>query len=58
MRTVEKSKYMSYQTTIGWSLITSAIVTFALTYLPYPSVYWGVLLLIVGIIVFGYRQVL
>jgi len=47
---------MAIRTTIGWSLITSGLVTLLLTALPYPSVYWGIGLLIVGILVFLVRQ--
>ncbi len=47
---------MSYQTTIGWSLITSGLVTLLLTVLPYPSVYWGVGLLVAGILIFVVRR--
>lgn len=49
---------MSYRTTIGWSLITSGVVTLLLSYLPYPSVYWGIGLLVLGIFVFVSRQIL
>lgn len=49
---------MSYQTTVGWSLITSGIVTLILTYLPYPSFYWGIGLLVLGILIFVSRRVL
>lgn len=48
---------MAIRTTIGWSLITSGIVTLLLAYLPYPSVYWGVGLLLVGILIFVTRQI-
>lgn len=48
---------MAYRTTIGWSLITSGIVTLILTYLPYPSFYWGIGLLAVGIFVFFTRRI-
>jgi len=48
---------MAIRSTIGWSLITSGVVTLLLAYLPYPSVYWGILLLIVGIFTFVSRQV-
>ncbi|WP_339105391.1 hypothetical protein [Haloterrigena salinisoli] len=48
---------MAIRTTIGWSLITSGIVTLTLAYLPYPSVYWGVALLVVGILVFVTRRI-
>lgn len=48
---------MSYQTTVGWSLITSGIVTLLLAYLPYPSFYWGIGLLVLGILIFLLRRV-
>ncbi|MDS0295127.1 hypothetical protein [Halogeometricum luteum] len=47
---------MSCQTTIGWSLITSGIVTLLLAYLPYPSLYWGIGLLVLGVVVFVLRR--
>jgi len=47
---------MTYRTTIGWSLISSGIVTLLLKILPYDSLYWGLLLLVVGIAVLVYRQ--
>ncbi|WP_324666001.1 hypothetical protein [Haloarcula sediminis] len=47
---------MAIRTTIGWSLITSGIVTLLLAYLPYPSVYWGIGLLLVGIFIFVTRR--
>ncbi|WP_169302357.1 hypothetical protein [Halorientalis salina] len=47
---------MTYRTTIGWSLITSGIVTLLLAYLPGDSVWWGIGLLVVGIAVFLVRQ--
>lgn len=48
---------MAYRTTIGWSLLTSGIVTLVLGALPYPPLYWGILLIIVGLVVLLYRQV-
>ncbi len=48
---------MAYRTTIGWSLITSGVVTLLLEYLPYPSVYWGIGLLVLGILVFVTRRI-
>jgi hypothetical protein len=42
---------MSYDTTIGWSLFTSGIVTLLLKIAPYDSLYWGIALLILGVIV-------
>ncbi|WP_226041803.1 hypothetical protein [Natrinema sp. DC36] len=47
---------MTYQTTIGWSLITSGIVTLLLAYLPGQSWMWGVGLLVLGIVVFAVRR--
>ncbi len=49
-------KILRYQTTIGWSLITSAIVTFALAAAPGESIYYGIGLLLVGVIVFLFRK--
>lgn len=47
---------MAYQTTIGWSLVTSGIVTFLLTILPGDSVWWGAGLLVAGIAMLYVRQ--
>lgn len=47
---------MSYQTTIGWSILSSGIVTLLLTVLPYPSMYWGIGLVILGVAVLFVRQ--
>jgi len=47
---------MAYRTTVGWSLITSGIVTLLLASLPGDSVYWGIGLLVVGILVFASRR--
>jgi hypothetical protein len=47
---------MTDRTTVGWSLVTSGIVTLLLAYLPGDSVYWGVGLLILGIAVFVIRR--
>lgn len=47
---------MAIRTTIGWSLITSGVVTLVLAVLPFPSVYWGVVLLAVGLLVFVTRR--
>ncbi len=51
---------MSYRnsgtrTTIGWSLLSSGIVTLILKVLPFDSLWWGLLLLIAGIAVMVYR---
>lgn len=46
---------MAYQTTLGWSLFTSGLVTLFLKILPYDSLWWGLLLLVVGIVVLSRR---
>lgn len=40
---------MTYQTTIGWSLVSSGVVTLLLAFLPGDSLWWGILLLILGV---------
>ena len=47
---------MSYQTTLGWSLVTSGIVSLILWLIPGDSVWWGVGLLLVGIAVLYVRR--
>ena len=47
---------VSYQTTIGYSLISSGIVTLLLAYLPGDSLWWGIGLLVLGIAVFFLRR--
>lgn len=47
---------MTVRTTIGWSLISSGIVTLILTVLPGDSVWWGLGLLVLGIAVFVVRR--
>lgn len=49
---------MAIRTTIGWSLLTSGIVTLLLTALPYPNVYWGVGLIVVGLVIFISRRII
>lgn len=49
---------MEVRDTIGWSLISSGIVTLLLAYLPGDSLYWGIGLLVVGVLVFVSRRVL
>ncbi len=39
---------MTYQTTIGWSLFSSGLVTLLLKVLPGDSLWWGLLLLAAG----------
>lgn len=47
---------MAYQTTLGWSLLTSGIVTLLLSALPGDSIWWGIGLLIAGIGVLYIRR--
>ena len=47
---------MAYQTTIGWSLLTSGIVTLLLAFLPGDSLWWGIGLLVAGVAVLYVRQ--
>lgn len=47
---------MTYQTTLGWSLLTSGIVSLLLYVLPGDSVWWGVGLLIAGLVVLYIRR--
>lgn len=47
---------MSYETTVGWSLLSSGFVTLALAFLPGDSVWWGIGLLVLGAIVLYVRR--
>lgn len=47
---------MAYQTTAGWSLVSSGIVTLLLNVLPGDSVWWGLGLLVAGIVVLYVRR--
>lgn len=47
---------MSTRNTVGWSLITSGLVTLLLTALPGDSIWWGIGLLVLGITVFLWRH--
>ncbi|WP_192498408.1 hypothetical protein [Halorussus halophilus] len=47
---------MTYQTTLGWSLVSSGVVTLLLAYLPGDSIWWGVGLLVLGIMTLWIRQ--
>ncbi len=47
---------MAYQTTIGWSLLTSGIVSIILWLIPGDSVWWGVGLLVLGLVVLYIRR--
>lgn len=47
---------MTYETTIGWSELSSGIATLLLSVLPGDSVRWGVELLPVGLAVLYLRR--
>lgn len=47
---------MAYQTTLGWSLLTSGIVTLLLFVLPGESLWWGIGLLVAGLVVLYIRR--
>ncbi|WP_254273909.1 hypothetical protein [Haloarcula marina] len=47
---------MSYQTTVGWSLLSSGIVTLLLGFLPGSDFLWGGLLLVLGVVTLYVRQ--
>ena len=41
--------------TLGWSFISSGIVTLLLIWLPGDSLYWGIALLLVGALLLARR---
>lgn len=47
---------MAYQTTLGWSLLSSGLVTLALVVLPGDSLWWGLGLLALGVVVLFVRR--
>lgn len=47
---------MAYQTTLGWSLLSSGLVTLLLYTLPGDSIWWGIGLLIAGLVVLYARR--
>lgn len=51
-----ESGCMAYQTTVGWSLLTSGIVTLLLNVLPGDSLWWGIGLLLAGLVVLYIRR--
>lgn len=46
---------MAYRTTLGWSLVSSGIVTLLLVVAPGDSLWWGLGLLALGIAVLYVR---
>ena len=49
-------KQMQYQTTAGWSLISSGLTTLLLKILPGNSLWWGIALLVIGGVVLFIRK--
>ena len=47
---------MAFRTTLGWSLLTSGVVTLALAVLPGDSVWWGLGFLLAGVVALLWRQ--
>jgi len=47
---------MAYRTTLGWSLVSSGIVTLVLAVLPGPDLLWGIGLLALGLLTLYLRQ--
>jgi len=47
---------MAYRTTLGWSLLTSGIVTLVIGFLPLGDLFWGVLLLALGAVTLLVRR--
>ena len=47
---------MAYRTTLGWSLVTSGLVTLLIGFLPLGDLFWGVLLLVIGVAVLLVRR--
>jgi hypothetical protein len=42
--------------TLGWSLLSSGIVTLVIGLLPFPDIFWGLLLLVAGILTLYLRR--
>jgi hypothetical protein len=47
---------MAYRTTLGWSLVSSGLVTLALGALPGDPLWWGIGLVLAGVLVFTVRR--
>lgn len=47
---------MAYQTTIGWSLLSSGVVTIILGLIPGDSIWWGLALIVIGLVVLYIRR--
>lgn len=41
---------MSTRRTLGWSLVSSGIVTLVIGLLPLPDLFWGIVLLVAGVV--------
>ncbi|MFW5938303.1 MAG: hypothetical protein ACOCSN_05095 [Halanaeroarchaeum sp.] len=47
---------MAFRTTLGWSLLTSGVVTLLLAALPGSDTWWGIGLCVLGIVVLYVRS--
>lgn len=47
---------MAYQTTVGWSLVASGVVTLLLGFMPGTDFLWGTLFLVLGMVTLYIRQ--
>ncbi|MFC7203754.1 hypothetical protein ACFQJC_09520 [Haloferax namakaokahaiae] len=47
---------MAYRTTIGWSVLSSGIVTLVLGFLPGSDLWWGIGLCLLGLGILLVRQ--
>ena len=47
---------MAYRTTLGWSLVSSGIVTLLIDFFPGDSVWWGIGFLVLGVVLLYVRQ--
>lgn len=53
---IYQQKMMQYQTTAGWSLITSGLTTLLLKVLPGNSLWWGIAFLAIGGVILYVRK--
>jgi hypothetical protein len=47
---------MAFRTTLGWSLLSSGVVTLLLAALPGSDTFWGLSLVTLGLVVLYRRQ--
>ena len=47
---------MAYRKTLGWSLVSSGVVTLVIGLLPGPDLFWGIALLVLGAVTLLVRE--